>query len=752
MKILKSWLKEYIDFDLTDQELADALSLSGTAVDSFQSTLDDKVIVAEIREVNPHPNADRLRIAKVWTGAEELQIVCGAPNIEAGQIVPLALVGADLGEDFVIKKAEIRGVESFGMLCAADELGLGADHAGIIILDASWTAGKTLNSYIESDTVFDVEITPNRGDELSHLGVARELRALLKKELKAEKALSELKAGKEGLSIKIENPDLCMQYHGIKIKNIKIGESPEWLKKRVEACGSRSINNIVDITNYIMLDMGQPMHAFDAEKVKEGIIVRKAHENEDLVTLDGTVRALNEDMLVIADEHDAIALAGVMGGANSEIEVGTTEIILECAEFERKSIRKTAKTLNLSTDASYRYERGINGGGASRAVTKAVSLILELAGGEISSDLVSVVAPEEQITVDVEYKKINTLCGLKLEDSEIDSILLGLGFQIESGKALVPSWRHDVSIWQDLAEEVSRIYGLNNIPKAAIPVTKAPAKGSYYFKEFIKDILVEEGFSEVYGYAFMSDQDLKVLGGSAEDLLEVANPIQPEIKYLRKSLTPGLLKAVAKNPTFDQVLIFEVGHAFTKKDENVYLSIATSGKQAKKEIDAVVQKIADIAKVDAKLFNVRELTAAEVLRFKIKKLVTCVAEIDMEILFTEMKKTDLDPEIKEYTKNIHYRPLSKYPSLTRDLAFLVDEGILANEVGDLIYSISDHINRVELFDEFASDKLGVGKKNIAYHLYLQDMNKTMVDSDADDIIKKVVEAVEKKFEAKFRDK
>ena len=752
MKILKSWLKEYIDFDLTDQELADELSLSGTAVDDFQSTLDDKIIIAEIREVSPHPNADRLRIAKVWTGTEELQIVCGAPNIEAGQIVPLALVGANLGEDFIIKKAEIRGVESFGMLCAADEIGLGTDHGGIMILDARWTVGKTLNSYIDADTIIEVEITPNRGDELSHLGVARELRALLKKELKATKVLPVLKSGTDGLSIKIENPELCLQYHGIKIKNIKIGESPEWLKKRVEACGSRSINNIVDITNYIMLDMGQPMHAFDAKKVKEGIIVRNAHENEDIVTLDGTVRALDEDMLVIADEHDAIALAGVMGGANSEIEADTTEIILECAEFESKSVRKTAKNLKLSTDASYRYERGINGGGAIDAITKAVSMILELAGGEISSDLVSVVTPAEEISVEIDYKKMNALCGLKIEDKEIDNILLSLGFKIESGSALVPTWRHDVSLWQDLAEEISRIYGLNNIPKADIPVTKAPAKSSYYFKEFIKDILVEEGFSEVYGYAFMSEQDLKVLGGSAEDLLEVANPVQQDIKYLRKSLTPGLLKAVAKNPTFDQVLIFEVGHAFTKNDENTYLSIATSGKQAKKELESVTEKIAAAAKIDAKLFSVRELTAAEVERFKIKKLVTCVAEIDMEILVDAMKKTGLDPEIKEYAKNIHYRPLSKYPSLTRDLAFLVNEGILANEVGDLIYSISDHINRVELFDEFASDKLGVGKKNIAYHLYLQDMDKTMVDADADDIIKKVVDAVEKKFEAKFRDK
>lgn len=752
MKILKSWLKEYIDFDLTDQELADALSLSGTAVDDFQSTLDDKVIVAEIREVSPHPNADRLRIAKVWTGTEELQIVCGAPNIEAGQIVPLALVGANLGKDFVIKKAEIRGVESSGMLCAADELGLGTDHAGIMILDSSWTVGKTVNSYIDADTIFDVEITPNRGDELSHLGVARELRSLLKKDLKAQKSLPELKVGNDGLSIKIENPDLCMQYHGVKIRNIKIAESPEWLKKRVEACGFRSISNIVDITNYILLDMGQPMHAFDAKKVKEGIIVRNAHENEDLVTLDGSVRALDEDMLVIADEHDAIALAGVMGGANSEIDADTTEIILECAEFDRKSIRKTAKTLNLSTDASYRYERGIDGGSAIAAIIKAVSMILELAGGEISSDLVSVVTPFAKTSVEIDYKKINTLCGLKLANVEIDKILVGLGFKIESGKAVVPSWRHDVSIWQDLAEEVSRIYGLNNIPKAPIPITAAPPKSSYYFKEYIKDILVDEGFSEVYGYAFMSEQDLKVLGDSAEDLLEVANPAQPEIKYLRKSLIPGLLKAVAKNPTFDQVLIFEVGHAFTKKDENTYLSIATSGKQARKEIDAVVEKIAEIAKVHAKLFNVRELSATEVERFKIKKLVTCVAEIDMEILISAMKRTDLDPEIKEYIKNIHYRPLSKYPSLTRDLAFLVDKETSTNEVGDLIYSIFDHINRVELFDEFASDKLGVGKKNIAYHLYLQDMNKTMVDSDADEIIKKVVDAVVKKYDAKFRDK
>ncbi|MCX6808717.1 MAG: phenylalanine--tRNA ligase subunit beta [Candidatus Berkelbacteria bacterium] len=378
MKIIKSWLQDYIDLDLENEKLADLLSLSGTAVDSFGEVLDSKVVVAEIREVKKHPNADKLQIATVWNGEEELQIVCGAPNIAPCQKVPLAQIGSVLGEGFVIKKAEIRGIESSGMLCAADELGLGSDHSGIMILDSKWEIGQPLNKYIKSDAVFDIEITPNRGDLLSHIGVARELKALLKKELK--KSNYELKINKEAKEIEISVVDssLCPQYYGLKISGVKPAESPKWLKDRLTSSGFRPINNIVDVTNYILLDLGQPLHAFDATKLKGGINIRPAHFGEGIVTLDGNLRALDEGMIVIADREEAIAIAGVMGGSNSEVDDKTSEIIIEAAEFERRSIRKTAKNLNLSSDASYRFERGIDSGNIENALKKAATLILEV--------------------------------------------------------------------------------------------------------------------------------------------------------------------------------------------------------------------------------------------------------------------------------------------------------------------------------------------------------------------------------------
>jgi phenylalanyl-tRNA synthetase beta chain len=751
MKILKSWLKDYIDFDLSDEEIGEKLSLSGTAIEDIDKTLDDLVVVAEIRKVEQHPNADRLRVATVWNGSEELQIVCGAPNIAEGQIVPLAQIGAKLGPDFEIKKAALRGVESFGMLCAADELGLGDDHEGIMILDDTCEIGTPLSKYIASDSVFDIEITPNRGDELSHIGVARELKALLETEVKNPKEDLSVSDSLPMLSVNVINSELCPQYFALKIDNVKVAESPSWLKERLEKCGVRSINNIVDVTNYIMLDLGQPMHAFDAKKVKGSIVVRTARENEDIVTLDGKVQALNEDMLVISDEKDAIAVAGVMGGANSEVDETTTAIILEAAEFERRSIRKTAKVLNSATDASYRFERGINSEGLSDAILKATKIILDIAGGEIASQVTKVAVSKEKTKVAFEVEKINGLTGLDLDRPAMAKILENLGFAIEESEVIVPAWRHDISIWQDLAEEVARIYGYNNIPAQDIAVTEAPSeKSDYYYKENLKDILVAEGFSEVYGYTFMSEDDLKVLAMNSQDLLEVANPVQPENKYLRKSLIPGLLKAVSKNPTFDQIQIFEVGHVFSDKQENTYLALVTAGKNAKKIIEQTIAKIGEVSGLVDTDFEIKELSREDVQRFKIKKPTTYVMEIDIDKVVKGMRDRGVAPTFSLAEKKIHYRPLSKYPSMTRDLAFIVDKDLDAALITETIYEISEQINRVELFDEFVSDKLGVGKKNVAYHLYLQDMNQTMTDSEAEAIVKKIIDEVVGKYSAEMR--
>lgn len=749
MKVLKSWLKDYIDFDLSDQELADRLTYSGSLVEDVSSGLDEKIIVAKILAVNSHPNADRLHLVTVSTGKNELEIVCGAPNIEVGQKVPLAQLGTKL-QDFTIGEAVIRGVKSCGMLCSEKELGLSDDHEGIKILPDEYEVGKPLSNYLGVDTVFELEITPNRGDCLSHIGIAREISATLNIPLKKQDNKPVEISNKSDLA-KIENKENCYRYFATKISGVKVGPSPLWLQDRLNALGAKPINNIVDITNYIMLDLGQPLHSFDAKKVKdEKIIIRSAKKNENIVTLDGETRNLDEKMLVIADSEKPIAIAGVMGGLNSEIDENSVDIILESAEFDRKNIRKTSKDLRLSTDASYRYERGIDPLMVEVASDKAARMIEEICGGKIEEKVYDLALEYKNNFVAIEYEKINDLVGIEIKKNQVDNYLTSLGFEIKDSKALAPSWRHDVSIWQDLAEEVARLYGLTNIKLVSVPVTEPPKRSSYYFKEHVKDLLSDIGFSESYSYSFLSEKDIKSLNIDSSDLLEVSNPVQSENKYLRKSLKPGILRAVAKNPTFDPVLIYEIGDVFTAKSEESHLAIAVSGKNAKKLLETAISTLTSKLKSPIDLFKVEELNREDVLRFKIKKPLTYILELNMSELIDNSTVDNEDLEITMPKNEFHYRPISKYPSVTRDLAFLVNKDVDSSNIINLIYDESPLINRVELFDEFASDKFGKDMKNIAYHLDLQDLNKTLTDKEADEITDKVVKKIESKFSAKLR--
>ena len=748
MKILRSWLEDHITIKDNNDTLDDKLTFSGTLVDSLEEQLDKNIIVAKILEINSHPNADRLHLVKVDTGNGTIEIVCGAPNIQVEMKVPLAQIGAKLPE-FEIKEAVIRGIKSEGMLCSEYELGLGENHEGIMVLPKDYEIGKPLCHYINNDAIFDLEITPNRGDCLSHLGVARELSAVLKTPLKDQKITNNKLNSKE-LRVEIENPENCFRYYATKIKNIKIEPSPLWLQKRLSLLGAKPINNVVDITNYVMLDLGQPLHAYDAKKIGNKIIIRNAKANEKIETLDQETRFLSQDMLLIANEKEPIALAGVMGGANSEIDNNTNEIILESAEFERKNIRKTSKDLRLSTEASYRFERGIDPEIVEVAIDKAAQMICEIAGGKIVEKASLIKNNYENEWVNIEYDKINDLIGLKLQNKEIDDILVSLGFSLEGNKTKAPSWRHDVHIWEDLAEEISRIYEFTNIPIVPVPKTKEPHKSSYYYKEHLKDLMVDFGFSEAYNYSFLSEADVKSLNINSEDLLEVANPIQIENKYLRKSLKPGLLRVVAKNPTFDPEMVFEIGHVFTKSTETTHFSFVVSGKNAKKIIENTTSDITKDLGLNENIFKIEELSRDDLIRFKIKKPITYIVEVNLDKVLKEAKMDEKDVSLKLSDKEAHYRPISKYPSITRDLAFLVEKEVSSTKIIDLIYQQSPLINRVELFDEFASDKLGLNKKNVAFHLDLQDQNKTLTDQEAETVVKKIISVIEKEFSAKLR--
>lgn len=748
MKVLRSWLEEYIEISYSDDELADKLSLSGTAVESIEKGIDDKVIVVEIRKIAPHPQADRLQLATVFDGKKELTVVCGAPNIKIGQIVPLAQIGAKLPGG-TIEKAKIRGIESEGMLCAADELGLDEDHSGIYILPDDYTLGLPLNNYIGDNTVFDLEITPNRGDCLSHLGVAREIAALSDKSFKRSPINLDTISQKatDTVNVEIQGKEICSQYQARVIENIEIKESPDWLKKKLISIGAKPINNIVDATNYIMFDIGHPLHAFDAAKVGKTIIVRRAKKGETLKTLDDQTCILESSDILITDDNGPLAIAGIMGGKDSEISSETTTIILESAEFDRKLVRKTAKRLNLMTEASYRFERGIDSNGVEYALNKAAKLIAEISSGKILSGISRQFNKTDGLSIEIVYNKINTLLGINISHNQINHILKSLGFEIKANFCTAPSWRHDISVWQDLAEEVGRIYGYGKIKPIAVVKSSPPTESEYYYVEFTKDILKDSGFSEVMSYAFLSEEDIKAAQLKPSSLLEVANPLQTENKYLRNSLIPNLLKAIAKNPSFDTTFLFEIGHVFTKETEINVLGLATAGKDAKTVIESTVANLDKT--VGIKKIKVKEITRAELNRFKIRKPITYVAEIPLSDFAKKYLKSS-QPKLKLSSTPVHYRPVSKFPSLTRDIAFIVDKKITPKDVAEAIYAISDYITRVELFDEFASDKFGKSMKNIAFHLYFQKLDKTMTDIEADDIMKQIIKTVEKKFDAKLR--
>ncbi|MCX6810882.1 MAG: phenylalanine--tRNA ligase subunit beta [Candidatus Berkelbacteria bacterium] len=750
MKVLKSWLKDYINCEISDEKLVDILTSAGLEVEEIASGIDPLVIVAEIKEIKKHPDADKLRIAMVNTGANDLQIVCGAANIEVGQRVPLAFPGSLLpaGE---IKVSKIRGVESNGMLCAEDELGIGEDHKGIFILPSEYEIGKPLADYIGSDTVIELDITANRGDCLSHIGVAREIAAFENSSVKKEPiALSKTDSAHAStkISVEIKNPELCPQYLSRIIAGVKIGPSPKWMQDRLIACGAKPINNVVDVTNYILLDLGHPMHAFDWKKLSGSkIIVRNAKKNEDIVMLDGEIRNLDPEMLVISDNEKAVAIAGIMGGKNSEVDESTETIVLEAAEFDRKSIRRTAKTLNLATEASYRFERGIDSGAIEYAINKAADLIAKTAGGKVMQGIVQSGQRPEKTGIRIERDKICQLLGEKIAFEEIDHILRHLGFVISGEFATVPTWRHDISIWQDLAEEVGRVRGYDKIRPIALPKIKGFTKQPYYLVEHIKDLLLVSGYTETMNYPFLSEADLAAARLDAGSLLEVANPMQPENKYLRTSLIPGLLKNIAKNPSFDPIQIFEIGHVYSKTKENIYLAIATAGKSTA-EHDQLVGNIMSALNTETGARH-SEFSRDDLQKYKIKKPKVLVSEMNLSKIIDTIK---IDQQIgfKINKDTIVYRGVSKFPAVTRDLAFIVDTAIKSEDVSNQIYASSDLINRVELFDEFTSDKFGVGKKNIAYHIYLQSTERTLTDAEALTVTNEIIMNIEKNFKAKLR--
>ncbi|HET6512317.1 MAG TPA: phenylalanine--tRNA ligase subunit beta, partial [Candidatus Kapabacteria bacterium] len=596
MKISLNWLSEYVDIQFTPKELDHRLTMLGIEVEGIEDFASkfDKIVVGEVLEVTPHPNADKLRLTRVSTGnGEPLRIVCGAPNVRQGMKVAVATIGADLGEGFVIKKSKIRGEVSEGMLCSERELGLSEEHAGIWELPSDLAVGVPLAQAIgKQDVIMEIGITPNRADCLSHIGIAREVAAITEQEVRYPKVISSSNGGEVAklAKVTIADPDLCPRYAARMVRSVKIGPSPEWLRQRVESIGFRSINNVVDVTNFVLMELGHPLHAFDFDQIADAhIIVRRAEGfASDFVTLDGKTRKLSGEMLLISDAKRPLAIAGVMGGQNSEISESTTNVFIESAYFTPSSIRRTAKNLGLSTDASYRFERGTDPNVVLLAVDRAAELIQQVAGGEIVDGVIDEYPQAiEARRFTFRPQRANALLGTQIPPIEMHKVLDKLGIKIDGANAdewilEAPTYRHDLAIEEDAIEEVARVIGYDELPTsehepASLPMKNEPLSRRE-FDILVRSTLLALGFNEALSTPLVSNKEAEAFGQKPVVLI---NPLNVEMDRMRPSLAINLLDAARRNERFGQhgQRMFEIGSVFAYSDEAQLLGKVKEGWQ-----------------------------------------------------------------------------------------------------------------------------------------------------------------------------
>jgi len=775
MLLSLNWLKDFVEIpkNISPEKLGQLLSLHTVEVEKVERQADkyNKVVVGKILEIKPHPNADKLRLALVDIGAEKLKTVCGAPNIAVGQLVPVALAGAILPNGAEIKPTEIRGVNSNGMLCAADELGLGNDHSEIVILENA-KVGQSFADYLKlTDVIFEVDnksIT-HRADLWSHYGLARDIAVFLDVKFKPIKITppTPLVRG-EKISVKVEDFKLCPRYMAIGLEGIKIQASPKWICDRLSAAGMRPINNIVDVTNYVMLELGQPLHAFD-RNFMDKIIVRRAKNGETIETLDGQERKLGSDMLVIANADKAVAVAGVMGGLSSEISEQTNAIIIESANFNFASVRKTAQTLALRTESSMRFEKGLDPNLAELGLARAAELILKICP---TARVASKVVDEKKFKlaqgpINFGLSWLNQRVGQEFSVKQVKRILEKLGFSVKEagGKfsVMVPTWRAvcDISLAEDVMEEMVRIHGFNNIkpvmPKAAVA---APFLNQEKILERkIKNILsLGARMTEAYNYSFLKS------GG--DEAIKLANPLSSDLAVLRDSLIPGLLENIRTNQANEEkISLYEIGSIFLDQpgendlpfqekrlglvlaaadDNNLFRKLKGVIEYLLKSLDLPVvfelaESGADIFVDGKKIGQALELEKALARSWGIKKQ-AATAEISLPKLFNSVKNQPAKV----------YREPPKFPPAVRDLAFVINEKILYNNIVKLIKNFSNLIIQAELFDVYQGDKLGQGKKSLAFHVIYQ-ANRTLTSREVDDLQEKLIKHLEKELGAKIRD-
>lgn len=819
MNISYNWLKQYINIDVTPDELSKALTSIGLEVGGVEEVQTIKgglegLVIGEVLTCSAHENSDHLHVTTVNIGTEEpIQVVCGAPNVAAGQKVVVATVGTKLysgEESFTIKRSKIRGVESVGMICAEDEIGVGTSHDGIIVLPTEAIVGTLAKDYygIKNDTLLEVDITPNRIDAASHFGVARDLAAffaLKNKSVKLTKPSVEAFAIQNTnlpIPVTVENTDACPRYSAVTISGVKVTESPEWLKNYLLIIGLRPINNIVDVTNFVLHELGQPMHAFDADKIKGGEVrVKTLAEGTPFTTLDGTERKLNAADLMICNAEAPMCIAGVFGGLDSGVTETTRNVFLESAYFNPVSIRKTARRHGLNTDASFRYERGCDPTNTIYVLKRCALLIQEVAGGQISSEIVDIYPQEvKPFEVSLSLSKINTLIGKKIGKENIETILAALEMKIvsqnEEGYVLhVPAYRVDVQRDVDVIEDILRIYGYNNVEigetlKSTLSYSSKP--DSYKLQNLISEQLTAQGFNEILNNSLTK-------GGYYTDLIsypaahsvKIINSLSSDLNVMRQTLLFGGLENINRNVNRrnSDLKFYEFGncyyyHAENKKEgeklaaysEDFHLGLWLTGNKrgqswtATDEKSSIYELKAYIENILRRLgFNLRKLVVGEyaddllsnaltiysaagrklvvygIVHPKIRK----VTDIDQEVYFADLNWNAILAELGN--KNVQYTELSKFPEVKRDLALLLDKNITFAEIEKIAFETERKLlKKVNLFDVYEGKNLEAGKKSYAVSFLLQDETKTLTDSQIESIMKKLQGNFETKLGAKLR--
>ncbi len=799
MKISLNWLKDYIDLNgISVDEIVDKLTYAGLEVEEVvdQSKKFENMVVGLVHEAKKHPNADKLSLCKVSDGKEEFSVVCGAPNVATGQKVVFAKVGAVIPNGGMkLEKAKIRGEVSFGMLCSERELGLSDDHSGIMVLDESLKEGVPVAEALEmNDVILEIAITPNRADALSHIGIARDLAAIFNRELKLPeiKIAESKKKSEEFASIEILDAENCPRYVGKVVTSVEIKESPEWLKRRLKSIGLRPISNVVDVTNFVLYEVGQPLHAFDLDNLGgKKIIVRQAGNDKKFTTLDSKERTLEPKDLMICDSAKPVAVAGVMGGENSEVTSSTKNILIESAFFNPSSVRKTAKHLSLSTDASYRFERGSDPNITVWAAQRAAQLIFETAGGEIASGEIDVYPKTIAMKVaSIRFARVGKILGYHVEPEEVERILLRLGFGIKS-KSMdeitveVPTYRHDIEREIDLIEEVARIYGYNKIPEVnKIFVTLEKKVDHSAFSGKIRETLNALGFYEIITNSLLGEETAKKFGNP----IKMLNPQSSEMSHLRTSLLPGMLTTISRNIKVNEkdLQLFEIGKVFELKTdqkiksfddfaEKEHVLVTLTGNAIRDEwfekdrkfdvydligtVESFLGKLLtgvsfninfadEESAIYERIFDMKMNGAKIGEGGRIKKEICALFDIDVEV-YCFVCDVEYLKSI-ELPKKVFAEPL-KFPKVYRDFAFILNNDINSEVVINTIkHASSNLLHNIKLFDIFQSESLGKEKKSLAFQLEYYHSDRTLTEEEVDKDFRNAIKSVEQKLNAQLR--